>query len=109
MRDIGIAGAAELIVMALGSNFVGATDHPGIFGRTIFAEFFEEFFKAGFQLADRAVALEAQRDIAGRRHVLVYARNGPRAKTLATLAGGQPRPAKKNKQDAFRGALLLEN
>ena len=46
MRDIGIAGAAELIPMALRGNFVGATNYPRILGRPIFAKFFEEFFEA---------------------------------------------------------------
>ncbi len=38
MCEIGIAGAAELVAMALRGNFVGAANQPGIIGRTIFLE-----------------------------------------------------------------------
>jgi len=31
MSKVGIAGAPELVMMALGGNFVGAPHHPGIF------------------------------------------------------------------------------
>ena len=55
MGNIEIAGAAELVAMPLGSNFVSAADDPGIFGRTVFAKFFEELFEAGFEMADGAV------------------------------------------------------
>ena len=61
-------------MVALGGNFVSTANHPGIFGRAILAQLFEEFFEARVQLANRAVAVEAQREIARRRHVLVYAR-----------------------------------
>jgi hypothetical protein len=71
VRNIEVAGAAELIAMTLGSNFIRAADHPGIFRRAVFAEFFEELFEAEFKLPDGAVALETQRNIARRRHILV--------------------------------------
>jgi hypothetical protein len=70
---IEIAGTAELVAVTLRSNLVSTADYPRIFGGTVFAEFFEEFFEARFQLADGAVALEAQRNMTRRRHVQVYA------------------------------------
>jgi hypothetical protein len=73
MGKIGIAGTAELVAMTLRSNFVSTADDPRVFGGTVFAEFFEEFFEARFELPDSAVALEAQRNITGRRHIQVYA------------------------------------
>jgi len=76
MREIRFAGAAELVVVALGGYFVGAANHPGIFGRAVLAKLFEELFEARVQLANGAVAVEAKREIARRRHVLVYARKG---------------------------------
>src|SRR5208282_5313577 len=42
----------------------------------VLAAFFEQFLETNLKLADSAVALEAQRNIARRRHVLVYARKG---------------------------------
>jgi hypothetical protein len=63
-------------VVALGGNLVGAADHPGIFGRAVLAELFEELFEARVELANRAVAVEAQRDFVRRRHDLVYAGMG---------------------------------
>jgi len=74
VREIRLAGTAELVVVALGGNFVGAADHPGIFGGAILAELFEQLFEARVELANRAVAIEAQRDFVRRRHGLVYAR-----------------------------------
>jgi hypothetical protein len=59
MRDVGIAGTAELIAMTLRSNFVGAANYPRIFGRPVFAKFFEEFLEARLQLAEGAIPLEA--------------------------------------------------
>ena len=38
MREVGITRAAQLIAMALGGNFVGATNHPGVFRGAVFAE-----------------------------------------------------------------------
>jgi hypothetical protein len=71
--EIGLAGTAELVVVALGGDFVGAANHPGIFGGAVLAELVEELFEAGVELANRAVAVEAKRKIARRGHVLVYA------------------------------------
>jgi hypothetical protein len=82
--------------MPLGSNFVGTADNPRIFGRAVFAEFFEEFLKTGFQLANGAVALKAQGNVTGRRHVLVYARN----KQRASRGRGLGRIALENGKDA---------
>jgi hypothetical protein len=76
MRNVEISGATELVAMTLRGNLIRTAYHPGIFGRTIFAEFFEELLEAQFNLANGAVALEAQRNIAGRRHILVYAGKG---------------------------------
>src|SRR5713226_633488 len=76
MGHIRLAGTAELIVMALRSNFIGAAEHPGILGRAVLTEFFEEFFESRVQQASRAVAVEAQREIARRGHGLVYAQTG---------------------------------
>jgi hypothetical protein len=56
--------------VALGGNLVGAADHPGIFGRAVLAELFEELFEARVELANGAVAIEAQRQIARRGHLL---------------------------------------
>src|ERR1700676_870769 len=91
--------------MALGGNLVSTADNPGIFGWTVLAEFFEELFETGFELADGAVALEAQGNITGRRHVLVYVRIGQRA---SRRVSGEARRTGKGK-DALAGALSLEN
>lgn len=71
MGNVQVAGAAELVAMPLGSNFVSAADDPRVFGGAVLAKFFEELFEAGFQLPQGAVALEAQRNITRRRHILV--------------------------------------
>ena len=76
MSKVGIAGAAELVMMALGSNFVGSPHHPGIFGGAVDAQLFEQFFKARVELSRGAVAVELERKIARGRHGLVYARRG---------------------------------
>ena len=73
VREIRVTRTAELVVVALGSDFVGAANHPGIFGGAVLAELFEEFFQARVELANGAVAVEAQRDFVRRRHGLVYA------------------------------------
>ena len=59
--QVRLAGAAKLVVVALGGNLVGAPDHPGIFGGAVLSKFFEQFFKARVELASRAVAVEAER------------------------------------------------
>src|SRR5207245_8597432 len=73
VREIRVAGTAELVMMTLGGDFVGAANHPGIFGGAVLAELFEELFEACVELANGAVAVEAQRDFVRRRHGLVYA------------------------------------
>src|SRR5712691_6400669 len=83
--QVRIAGAAELVVMALRGDFVGAADHPGIFGRAVLAELFEQFFEAGVELANGAVAVEAERQIARRGHVLVYAGKGASGESRSTV------------------------
>jgi len=80
VRKIGIAGRAKLVAMTLSSDFVGAANNPRIFGRTIEAELGEELFEAGIELALEAVAVELQRNIAGRRHKEVYAGTERRAR-----------------------------
>src|SRR5438132_12503685 len=73
VREVGIAGTAELVMVALGGNFVGSADHPRIFGGAALAQLFEEFFEASVKLANGAVAIEAQRDFIRSRLGLVYA------------------------------------
>ncbi len=60
-------------MVTFGGNFVGAADHPGIFGGAVLAELFEQFLEADVELANRAIAVEAKRDFVRRRHGLVYA------------------------------------
>src|SRR6267143_1120757 len=98
MSEIGFARTAELVVVALGGDFVGAADHPGIFGRAVLFELFEQLFEARVELANRAIAVEAQRNVARRGHVLVYAiRRAPREKRMTVTrqspgqAGSQKR------------------
>jgi len=55
--EVRIAGAAELVVVALGGNLVGAADHPGIFGRAVLAELFEELFEACIELLNMNTTL----------------------------------------------------
>src|SRR5882762_10128222 len=74
--EIGIAGAAELVMVPLGGDFVSAAEHPGIFGRAVLAELFEQFLETSVELASGAVAVEGQGDFVRRRHGLVYARKG---------------------------------
>jgi len=73
MSEVRFAGAAELCAVALGSDFVGAANNPGIFGRAVLAQLFEEFLEACVELALGAVAIEVERDVARRRHRLFYA------------------------------------
>src|SRR5216684_1832200 len=76
MGQIRVAGAAKLVVVALGGNFVGAAEHPGVFGRTVLAELLEQFLEASVELASGAVAVKGKRDFVRRRHGLVYAGKG---------------------------------
>src|SRR2546423_14876322 len=54
-------------------DFVGSSNQPGIFRRSILAKFIEGFLEPSVELAVGAIAVEIQRDIASRWHVLVYA------------------------------------
>src|SRR5438045_9336306 len=72
MREIRLTGTAELVVMPLRSDLVRAADDPGALGGTVLLELFEQLFQAGVELPNRAHAVEAQRQIARRRHGLVY-------------------------------------
>src|SRR5713226_8584810 len=72
MREVGIAGTAELIAMAFSGDLIGAANDPRVFGGAVVAELGEEFVKAGVELALGAVAMEIQGQIAGRRHGPVY-------------------------------------
>jgi hypothetical protein len=80
VSNVGIARTPELIAVALGSDVVGTAYEPGIIGGTVAAQFFEEFFQAGVNLALGAIAVEIQRQIGRRRHALVYDGQGPRIK-----------------------------
>src|SRR5947209_4398851 len=66
--------------MALRGNLIGAADDPGILGRAVLLELFEKLFKARVKLANRADAVEAQRQITGRRHGLVYSQRRGKGK-----------------------------
>jgi hypothetical protein len=61
MNDVRIAGAAELVAMAFGSDVVSAADEPGILGGAIGFEFLEELFEAGVHLPLGTVPIEIQR------------------------------------------------
>jgi hypothetical protein len=69
MRHVRVARAAKLVAVTLRGDFVCATDYPGIFGGTILAEFREQFFQTGVQLALGALAMEMQGKITGARHL----------------------------------------
>ena len=73
MRDVRIAGVAELVAVAFGGDLVGAAHQPGIIGGAIQAEFFEEFLEAVVEVPFRAVTVEVQREIGARAHNQVYA------------------------------------
>jgi hypothetical protein len=53
--------------VAFGGNFIGAPNHPGIFGGTILAQLREQLLKARVELPFGAVAVKMQRQIVGRR------------------------------------------
>jgi hypothetical protein len=74
MHEVGLAGFAKLGAMALGSDFVGAANHPGVFGGAMLAQLGEKFLEADVELALGAVAVEAERNVTRRRHSLVYDR-----------------------------------
>src|SRR5713101_8988438 len=78
MSRVRFAGAAKLVAVPLGGDFVGAAHHPGIFGGTILAQLGQQLVETRVELALGAVSVEVQRYVAGRRHILVYARRGLR-------------------------------
>src|SRR5258708_9440272 len=78
MSHVRFAGAAKLVAVPLGGDFVGAAHHPGIFGGTIFAQLGQQLVEARVELALGAVSVEVQRGVAGRWHILVYAGRGLR-------------------------------
>src|SRR5271166_1066744 len=81
MGDVGVAGTAELVAVALCGNVEGTTDEPGIIRRAIGAELSQELLEASISLSFGAVAVEVQGQIGWRRHALVYdgKRRGERA------------------------------
>jgi hypothetical protein len=83
MREVGVTRTAKLVAMAFRRNFVGAAHHPRIFRGAIFAELGQQLVEARVELALRAVPVEIQRYVAGRRHGLVYARTGLRRERAA--------------------------
>jgi hypothetical protein len=70
--DVGVAGTAELVSMAFGSDVKGPADEPGIIRGAIGAELGEELLKASVDLPLGAVAIEIQGYVGWRRHALVY-------------------------------------
>src|SRR5438067_12624815 len=79
MREVGITRAAQLIAMAFGGNFVGATNHPGVFRGAVFAQLGEQLVQASVKLALGTIAMKVQRYVTGKRHSLVYASRDSRA------------------------------
>jgi len=69
VRHVRVAGTAKLVAVTLRGDFVSATDYPGIFGGSILAEFREQFFQTGVQLALGALAVKMQGKITGARHL----------------------------------------
>ncbi len=90
VRQVGLAGTAKLIVVALRGDFVGAAHHPGVFRGAVFAELLEQFFQAHVKLAHRAVAVETERQIARGRHSSVYARRGASGEGVGARARESP-------------------
>ncbi len=64
VRHVWVAGAAKLIAMTFGGDFVGAANDPGIFGRAILAELGKQLFQTGIQEALSALAVKLQGKIA---------------------------------------------
>jgi hypothetical protein len=86
VRKVGGAGAAKLIAVPLRSDFVSAAHHPRIFGGAILAELLEQFVEASVEFALGAVAVKMERQIAGRRHTLFYARRTIACESLQAFA-----------------------
>jgi len=64
VRQVWLARTAQLVAVPLGSNLVSSPHHPRVFGRAILAQLFEQLLETRVELAHRAVAVEAQRQIA---------------------------------------------
>ena len=98
MRDVGVAGTAELVAVAFGGNVIRTTNQPGILRGAIGTQFFEEFFETGVELALGAVPVEIQGQVGARSHNLVYAprdslrKSGTGRKTVSST--GKQRPLK---------------
>src|SRR3981081_1786663 len=60
--------------MTLRRDVVGAAHHPGIFGGAVFAQLLQQLIQAGIEFALGAIAVKMERQVAGRRHDLFYAR-----------------------------------
>src|ERR1700736_1101253 len=86
MREVGVTRTAKLVAMAFRRDFVGAAHHPGIFRGAILAQLLQQLVQPGIELALGAVAMEMQRQIAGRRHNPFYARRTARA-SVARVTG----------------------
>src|ERR1700720_428599 len=74
MSEVRVPRTAKLVTVPLRGDVVGAAHHPGIFGGAILAQLLEQFVEASVQLALGAVAVKMERQVAGRRHTLFYAR-----------------------------------
>src|SRR6516162_930963 len=59
--------------MAFRSDVKGPANQPRVLGGPVGAQFFEEFFEAGVDLAFRAIPVEIQRQVGTRSHSSVYA------------------------------------
>src|ERR1700676_4596808 len=97
MREVGVARAAELVTVSLGGDFIGAPHHPGILGGAIGAELGQQLVQAGIEFALGAVAVKMERQIAGRRHSLFYAR-----RTIGCDSG----PRRERKKGILADALI---
>jgi hypothetical protein len=61
MGNVGVAGAAELVAVALRSNVVGTPDQPRIIRRTVIPKLYQQLFQAGIHLPLGSVPIEIQR------------------------------------------------
>src|ERR1700731_1803600 len=85
MREVRVARTAKLVAVSLGGDFIRAAHHPGILGGAIGAELGQQLVQAGIEFALGAVAVKMERQIAGRRHNLFYARRTIRCDSGARL------------------------
>src|SRR5258708_40257488 len=94
MREVGVTRTAKLVAMAFRGDFVGAAHHPRIFRRAILTQLLQQLVQAGIKLALGALAMEMQRQIAGRRHNLFYAR-----RTIGCDSGASSQERKKRSEE----------